>query len=127
MVPAAEPGGAGRSRRAVVGDDPAGLFRPLRRYVRGTSGDGPAGPGGAGGTGTVVVAMRPTRTARSTEDRDWDAGPVGPRKVARTDDAGGDDCRAEIARLRRELEESREKVERWKTVNNQLLAKMNGK
>jgi len=133
-------GGGGRSRRDGRGDDTAGLFRPLRRYVRGTTASGDGGDVsngvGGGGSGLVVVPMRPSRAAGSTEG--WDGSIAAacasshggrPRKVARTAAAaaGDEDGRAEIARLRKELEESREVVERWKSVNNQLMAKIKGK
>jgi hypothetical protein len=50
-----------------------------------------------------------------------------PSKKAKTslDDSAND--KVEIARLRKELEESQAVIERWQTVNNQLMLKLKSK
>ena len=118
------------------GGDLASLFKPLKSFIRGTSvvnhsnnDDGDKTRLVTGGE-CVTPILWPRRDDTYVEF--WEEPAVTntntmPRKRAKMSSSGvvGDD-KAEIARLKQQLAEAESQNERWKSVNNQLVAKLKG-
>ena len=101
--------------------DLASLFKPLKRFERGTSVVSQSDDNNTRADCTVVI--QPLRNesyvVRSSADF------LNHSKKARTSNATGEEKQlVEISLLRKELQESKALIERWQTVNNQLLAKL---
>ena len=123
------------------GGDLASLFKPLKSFIRGTSvvnhssnDDGDKTRLMTGGGECVTPILWPRRDDTYVEFWEESAVTVNtntiPRKRAKmmSSSSGvvvGDD-KAEIARLKQQLAEAQSQNERWKSVNNQLVAKLKG-
>lgn len=109
--------------------DIATMFKPLKRFVRGTS---VVGQNDDNNTSvddcTVVLQPRRNESYVRNWERTTSVGVSNHTKKAKTSKATGfddeDEKLAEITRLRKELQESKALIERWQTVNNQLVAKL---
>jgi len=105
--------------------DIALLFKPLKRFVRGTSVVSQNDDKSTSADNCTVV-LQPRRNESYVSY--WEhtsADFLNHVKKARTSKAVGEDEKLiEISRLRKELQESKVLNERWQTVNNQLLAKL---
>jgi WD40 repeat protein len=114
------------------GNDPASLFKPLKRFVRGTS-TVDSGNGNAESleSAPILWPRRDNSYVQFWESPIKSSEESMPRKRAKLSNVGGNDDRAadkvEIARLQKALEESQAVIERWQTVNNQLVAKLKNK
>lgn len=115
-------------RRGNAQGDLASLFKPLKRFVRGTS---VVNPDGNNGKSLSSLECTPLLWPRRDESyvRFWEEpNDTLPRKMARTSedsgDGGGANDKAEIARLSKALAESQTVIERWQAVNNQLVSKL---
>jgi len=105
--------------------DIALLFKPLKRFVRGTSVVSQNDDKSTSAENCTVV-LQPRRNESYVSY--WEhtsADCLNHIKKARSSKAVGEDEKLiEISRLRKELQESKALNERWQTVNNQLLAKL---
>ena len=120
------------SRRGNANGDLASIFKPLKRFVRGTS----IVSHGDDDTNLVAGECTPVLWPRRDESYTayWEepilsSASVPARKKAKTSNVDNASSSArsdkvEIARLQKELAESQVVIERWQTVNNQLVAKL---
>ena len=136
-------------RRAGANTDYATLFKPLKRFLRGTS---VVSQSHLDHNADIFEECAPMLWPRRGETfvRIWEESVAGdvylqPNKKARkfgdnfpsiekvdSEDSSSEDeeddnildDKAEIARLRKALEESETIIERWQTVNNQLVSKL---
>ncbi|KAL9190590.1 hypothetical protein ACHAXT_000296 [Thalassiosira profunda] len=120
------------SRRRNGRGDVASMFKPLRRFVRGTSvasHDGDAAKTVSGGCTPILWPRRNERHVQFWEGpmpTDEAASRKRPRRAKEDDGEERANAKAEIARLTKALAESEAVVERWQAVNNQLVAKLKG-
>ena len=119
--------GSGRKKHAT--GDLASLFKPLKRFVRGTSVVRHGDDDEALTSGVCVPMLWPRRDELSIYLSENNA-PIGfsmPRKRARNTQVKESERvsdKLEIARLEKALAESQTIIERWQTVNNQLVSKL---
>eukprot|EP00578_Thalassiosira_sp_NH16_P026120 CAMPEP_0181095538 /NCGR_PEP_ID=MMETSP1071-20121207/10568_1 /TAXON_ID=35127 /ORGANISM="Thalassiosira sp., Strain NH16" /LENGTH=661 /DNA_ID=CAMNT_0023177917 /DNA_START=50 /DNA_END=2035 /DNA_ORIENTATION=+ len=122
------------SRRGNANGDPASLFKPLKRFVRGTS---IAGHEDNYAESSLSIESAPILRPRrgKTFAEFWESAISSdynlPRKKTKLSNAEENENMAndklEIARLQRALEESKVVIERWQSVNNQLASKLKSK
>lgn len=107
--------------------DFASIFKPLKRFVRGTSVVNSRDDSGSGEDCAPMILPRRDGISAVFWGNGVSIGSPQPSKKAKTslDDSAND--KVEIARLRKELEESQAVIERWQTVNNQLMLKLKSK
>lgn len=120
-------------RKGNVQGDLASLFKPLKRFARGTSmvSEGNAESSTLTECAPVLWPRRGESYMQFWEDP-TSKDDMQLNKKARTSKSGdytGDSAKdkVEIARLKKALAESQTVIERWQTVNNQLVSKMKGK
>ena len=110
--------------------DLASLFKPLKRFVRGTSVVSQDGDHCTSHADDCAVFLQPVRNESYSSywERSLPYFPSQNKRIrtskATCSDGGDKQQLIEILRLRKELEESKAKIERWQTVNNQLVAKL---
>ncbi|KAL7540241.1 hypothetical protein ACHAXR_009965 [Thalassiosira sp. AJA248-18] len=123
-------------RRGNSNGDLASLFKPLKRFLRGTS--VVSHDGGGNGESALAAECAPILWPRRDESNIqlWED-PISssddtlPRKKLRSskfeDNYDGANDKVEIARLQKALAESQVVIERWQAVNNQLVSKLKNK